>query len=437
MALAAHRRARFGEQRSDRRFGLGVVALARGGVADVSFGVDQIVGGPVLVRVRVPGAHFVVLHHGVAQAKLVDRVLYVRGLLLEGELRRLHADDVEAVFAVGGVPRLQVGKGPDAVDAGVGPEVHEHHMSTQPAQAERVIARRVEPVLGVLEFGRRAEVLQAVSVGEQDGVAGVAGRRRGFARGRELGSVAGQFGQAALDRFRFLEARGEVDVGDVFGYVLIEAHVHSHHDRERGGQHDRAERALKREAAAGGADAVEQLATAQRQREQHGGAAERVGDRHRHGAPAGGAHRDHGGQDRAGAGRVHEAERRADDQARAKAIAPVRSPARAERGDAGQPGLQTVGQARHDQRQARGDQDRTATSRSGSEPKPTPSTTSATPTIVTVKVTVKPITTPSGLRLPPTPPEASRAGSTGSTQGDSAVPAPARTANPIKTIIAS
>ena len=74
----------------------------------------------------------------------------------------------------------------------------------------------------------------------------------------------------------------------------------------------------------------------------------------------------------------------------------------------------------------------TATSRKGSEPRPTPFTTPATPTIVTVKVTVSPITTPSGLRLPPTPPEANRAGSTGSTHGDSAVPAPASTANPIR-----
>src|SRR6202043_1394908 len=79
----------------------------------------------------------------------------------------------------------------------------------------------------------------------------------------------------------------------------------------------------------------------------------------------------------------------------------------------------------------------TARSRSGSEPSPTPPTTSATPTIVIVNVTISPITTPSGRRCPPTPPADSSAGSTGSTHGDSAVPAPARMANPIRTIICS
>ena len=78
-----------------------------------------------------------------------------------------------------------------------------------------------------------------------------------------------------------------------------------------------------------------------------------------------------------------------------------------------------------------------ATSRSGSLPSPTPSTTLATPTIVTVKVIESPSTIPSGRRRPPTPPADRSAGSTGSTHGDSAVPAPARTAKPSRTIIAT
>ena len=74
----------------------------------------------------------------------------------------------------------------------------------------------------------------------------------------------------------------------------------------------------------------------------------------------------------------------------------------------------------------------TATSRSGSEPSPTPPTTLAMPTIVTVNVTISPSTTPSGRRRPPTPAADSMAGRTGSTHGDSAVPAPARTAKRIR-----
>jgi hypothetical protein len=69
-----------------------------------------------------------------------------------------------------------------------------------------------------------------------------------------------------------------------------------------------------------------------------------------------------------------------------------------------------------------------ATSRSGSAPSPTLPTTVAMPTIVIAKVTVRPSTMPSGRRRPPDPLAASIAGSTGSTQGDTAVPAPTTSA---------
>src|SRR5437763_3437522 len=78
-----------------------------------------------------------------------------------------------------------------------------------------------------------------------------------------------------------------------------------------------------------------------------------------------------------------------------------------------------------------------ATSRRGSDPSPTPSTTLATPTMVIVKVIERPSTTPSGRRRPPTPPADSSAGSTGSTHGDRAVPAPASSANATRTITPS
>ena len=62
-------------------------------------------------------------------------------------------------------------------------------------------------------------------------------------------------------------------------------------------------------------------------------------------------------------------------------------------------------------------------------PSPTPSTTFASPTIVTVNVIASPSTIPSGRRRPPVAPALSSAGSTGSTQGLTAVPAPASSAN--------
>jgi hypothetical protein len=52
----------------------------------------------------------------------------------------------------------------------------------------------------------------------------------------------------------------------------------------------------------------------------------------------------------------------------------------------------------------------------------------ARPTIVTVKVSARPRTIPTGRRRPPVAPALSSAGRTGSTQGLSAVPAPATNA---------
>ena len=70
-------------------------------------------------------------------------------------------------------------------------------------------------------------------------------------------------------------------------------------------------------------------------------------------------------------------------------------------------------------------------------PSPTPSTTSASTAIVTTNVIVSPVTIPSGRRRPPVALADSRAGSTGSTHGVIAVPAPARNANRINRSIPS
>ena len=77
-----------------------VVALAEVDVADVAVGVDQVLGRPVLVAERVPGAEVVVLDDRVADPVAVDRVVDVAGVLLERELGRVDADDRQPVVAV-------------------------------------------------------------------------------------------------------------------------------------------------------------------------------------------------------------------------------------------------------------------------------------------------------------------------------------------------
>src|SRR4051794_18356442 len=78
-----------------------------------------------------------------------------------------------------------------------------------------------------------------------------------------------------------------------------------------------------------------------------------------------------------------------------------------------------------------------ATARVALLPRPTPSTTFAAPTIVTQKVRVRPATTPIGRRRPPAAEADSTAGSTGSTHGLIAVPAPATNANASRSAISA
>ena len=83
--------------------------------------------------------------------------------------------------------------------------------------------------------------------------------------------------------------------------------------------------------------------------------AERVGDRHRDGAPRRRADRDDGRQDRSGAGGVDEPERGADEQPGGE---PVAARVRAEARQPRHTRLQAVGEPRHDQRQAGDEQHR-------------------------------------------------------------------------------
>ena len=334
-------------------------------------------------------------------------------------------------MAVGGVPRLQIRERADAVDARISPEVDQHDAPAQPRERQRPVARRVEPVLRFGEFGGGAEVFESARVRQQLRLAGAA-RLRGCADARLVfGLVAGDLRQAALDGVRFLQRCGQVDFGDVLGDVLVEVDVQFGGDRDRGDHHDRAEHAPQRRAATRTAHAVEQLVAAERQRQQHDARAERVGDRHRDRAPGRRADGDDGRQDRTGAGCVYEPERGSDEQARGEPV-PAESgpPPRPLRSAPVRDRRASMRSARPGTISARPITSSTATakSRSGSEPSPTPPTTLAMPTIVIVNVTISPTTTPSGRRRPPTAVADSSAGSTGSTHGDSAVPAPARTA---------
>ena len=116
---------------------LRVVALTEVHVADVSVLVDEVVGRPVVVAVRLPGAVVVVERDRIANAEPLHGGAHVAEIVLERELGRVHAEDDQALRAVARVPGLQIRKRAQAVDARVGPEVDEHDLAAQLGKAER------------------------------------------------------------------------------------------------------------------------------------------------------------------------------------------------------------------------------------------------------------------------------------------------------------
>ena len=106
-----------------------VVPLPEMLVDDLAAPIEKVLRGPVPVVVRVPGGMVVVHRHGIGDTQLLDRVLDVRGVLLERKLRRVHAHDLEAHRMVALIPSLEMGQRPKTVDARVGPEIDEHDLA--------------------------------------------------------------------------------------------------------------------------------------------------------------------------------------------------------------------------------------------------------------------------------------------------------------------
>ena len=128
-----------------------VVSFARRRADDVAGRVDDDARGPRADRVGAPDAKLRVVGHRVPNAVAPDNLPDVLRRLLVGELGGVHADDHELV----GEPLfelLQVRNDVDAVDAAVGPEVEQDHLSSKRLQRER--CRHVEPGDRPAQLGR-------------------------------------------------------------------------------------------------------------------------------------------------------------------------------------------------------------------------------------------------------------------------------------------
>ena len=122
-------------------------------VAQLPVRVRQVLGGPVVVVEIRPGLQVGVDGDRVGDAQLVAPGLDVRGLLLEGVLGGVDADDLEPVGVVRLVKPFDPGNGALAVDARVRPEVDQGRSTALGGRP----AVRVEP-RGGFQGGERAAV---------------------------------------------------------------------------------------------------------------------------------------------------------------------------------------------------------------------------------------------------------------------------------------
>ncbi|CFE34773.1 Uncharacterised protein [Mycobacterium tuberculosis] len=119
------------EQLPDQRLGDVVIAFSELDVPHRPGSVDQILGGPIAIPVVGPSGVVVVERNRIADAQIGRAFGDVARDLLESVLGGVHADDRQTTVFVGLIPTDDVGDGPLAVNAGVGPKVNQHHLATQ------------------------------------------------------------------------------------------------------------------------------------------------------------------------------------------------------------------------------------------------------------------------------------------------------------------
>jgi hypothetical protein len=141
------------EERLNRSLRLLVAALAEMAVADPAVAVDEVDGGPVPVRQRLPDGEVVVEDDRVVDAQLADGAAHVLEVVLEPELRAMHSDDDEPAVAVSLGPSADVRQGPQPVDARVRPDVDEDDAPAQLLGPERF---GVQPDARTVECRERA-----------------------------------------------------------------------------------------------------------------------------------------------------------------------------------------------------------------------------------------------------------------------------------------
>jgi hypothetical protein len=139
------------EEFRHRRVGLRIVTLAEARVRDASLLVEEVLGRPVLILIRIPGGHLAVDCDRPGDPEALHGGRDIGWDLLEIELRGMNPHDHEAAALVGVVKDLEMRDGTHAVDAREGPEVDEHDLAAEVGKGQR---RGVEPPVDTREVRR-------------------------------------------------------------------------------------------------------------------------------------------------------------------------------------------------------------------------------------------------------------------------------------------
>jgi hypothetical protein len=137
------------QEHLDDHLALLVAALTEVHVPDRPFRVRDVHAGPVVVREGAPDRVLGVERDRILDALVRSGPADVVGVSLERELRRVDADNDQALIPVLLVPRADVAERAQPVDARVRPEVDEHDLPLQALRSQRFgvepAGRAVEP----------------------------------------------------------------------------------------------------------------------------------------------------------------------------------------------------------------------------------------------------------------------------------------------------
>src|SRR5215831_286946 len=123
--------------------GFSIVSFAEVVVPNAALRIDEVMRGPVVV----------VDSHRVIDFQIDYSLLHITDVLLEGKLRRMHADDDESLILVFLGPGPDIWDCSEAVDAGISPEIDQHNLAPERFCRKR---RAIEPLDSTIKRGKRA-----------------------------------------------------------------------------------------------------------------------------------------------------------------------------------------------------------------------------------------------------------------------------------------